>query len=94
MATARPSRVSSAAYTLPIPPSPRAPRISHGPSFVPTRIWSADSADPAMTSPDRLSDQPIRRAALCEKIVKQPAKIPVAFANFSEKRAASFRLLR
>jgi hypothetical protein len=47
-----------------------------------------------MTSPDRLSDQPIRRAALCEKIVKQPAKIPVAFANFSEKRAASFRLLR
>src|SRR5687768_5311790 len=35
-ATSRPSRTSCARYTSPIPPAPRGPRITYGPSVVPS----------------------------------------------------------
>src|SRR5262245_10729965 len=44
IATSRPSRVSRARYTSPIPPAPRGPRTSHGPRRVPR---ARDMATPA-----------------------------------------------
>src|SRR5207248_10395770 len=38
MATSRPSRVSRARYTSPMPPAPSGDAISYGPNFVPAPI--------------------------------------------------------
>src|SRR5207248_7155916 len=45
MATSRPSRVSRARYTSPMPPAPSCPVTSYGPNLVPAVIMSLRAGD-------------------------------------------------
>src|SRR5689334_21866426 len=58
-ATSRPSRVSRARYTSPMPPAPIGATISYGPSFVP--VASVMPVFPPLPSPGAFEDEEIAR---------------------------------